>query len=338
MHTGDNDMRYKLDAKDKAILYELDKNARQSYSKIGKKLRLSKEVVKYRIDRMIESGLIVRFHTVINYFKLGIVKYKLYLKLTNVNRKKLEEMGQYFKNHKKTEWVVTCTGKWDMIIGFLVHNINELDEEIQDISNRFAQYIHDKAVTATLYLGHHVREFLGRSEGKHKLKVVYHTTADKREEVDKIDIEILKILTNNARISTTEIARMLNLTPRIVQYRIKQLEKKQIILAYKVHLDPRVMGNIFCKALMYLKSVTKERLDEFVTYCSSLPHAVWPQRVIGTWDFELDFEIESYDKFQDIMLELKEKFSDMIKDYDFIIVSKEFKLDFFPGAYPTFRA
>ena len=76
----------KLDAKDLKILIELDKNARQSNNQIGKKVRLSKEVVKYRIDNLIERGVILRFHTIINYFKLGFVKFKLYLRLININK------------------------------------------------------------------------------------------------------------------------------------------------------------------------------------------------------------------------------------------------------------
>ena len=85
-----------LDIKDKKILSELDKNARQSNSQIGKKVRLSKEVVKYRIDKMVENGLIFRFHTVINYFKLGIQKFKVYLRLVDADKKKLDEIASYF--------------------------------------------------------------------------------------------------------------------------------------------------------------------------------------------------------------------------------------------------
>ena len=68
-------------------------------------------------------------------------------------------------------------------------------------------------------------------------------------------------------------------------------------------------------------------------YASSLQGVVWPQRVIGNWDFEIDFELENYEQFQDIMFDLREKFSDIIMDYEFCIVSKEYKLDFFPGCY-----
>lgn len=327
---------YKLDSKDRKILYELDRNARLPNSEIGRRVRLSKEVVKYRIDRMVKSGPIVRFYTLTNYFKVGIVKYKLYLRLRDVDSKKIDAIGNYFKDHRKTEWDVTCTGRWDMIVSFLVRNINEFDQEVQNMMNRFSQHIQEKAMTATLYLAHHLREYLSDTSGTESKRIIYHTLLDKPAEIDDTDLEILRIITNNGRMPVREIASRLHTTPRVVQYRMRRMEKENIILAYKVHLDPKKMGNIFCKAIIYLRPSTKERLNEFVAYCSSLPDAVWPQRVMGSWDFELDFEIESYDRFQDVIFDLKEKFSDIIQNYEFVIVSKEFKLDFFPGAYPKF--
>src|SRR3989344_8428304 len=322
---------YKIDEKDKKLLAELDKNARQSNSQIGKKIRLSKEVVKYRIDKLIENGLITRFHTVINYFKLGIIKIKLYLRLTNVNKEKIEEIGEYFQKHSKTEWVVITTGRWDLIVGFLVHNVNEFDDEVQIVLNKFHNYIQEKAVTTTLYLAHHMREFLGESASLSK--IVYHTSKDKQEKIDDIDEEIIKIITNNARIPIVDIAKILNTTPRIVQYHIKELERKKIILAYKSHLESKNIDRIFCKALIYLTNVTQDKLKIFMNYASSISGVIWPQRVIGNWDFELDFELENYDQFQDIILNLKERFPDIIRNHEFCIVSKEFKLDLFPSCY-----
>jgi len=330
------DKFYKLDVKDRKILVELDRNARLPNSQIGKKVGLSKEVVKYRVDKMIENGVILRFHTIINYFKVGIVKYKLYLRLTNVNKEKLEEIGQYFQKHKKTEWVAITTGRWDMIIGFLVHNVNELDDEVQIILNKFSVYIQEKAITTTLYLAHHTRGFLKGTE-KEISRIVYHTSKDRQEEIDKTDLEIIKIITNNARIPTTDIAERLNTTPRIVLYRLRELEKKKIILGYKAHLDTKAIGRIFCKVIIHLTNITEERLNQFIKYTSSFSGTLWPQRVMGNWDFELDLEVENYEKFQDVILELKEKFPDIIKNHDFCIVSKEFKLDLFPGCYIQFE-
>ena len=123
-------------------------------------------------------------------------------------------------------------------------------------------------------------------------------------------------------------------TARIVQYRIRDLEKKNIILAYKVMLDPKQMGNIFCKANIYLGNTTTKRLNEFMKYCHNIKQILWPQRVLGSWDVELDMEVKGYEEFNDIMLDLKEKFSEIILNNEFSIVSKEYKLDLYPGSYP----
>ena len=326
-------LNYSLGRKDKQILTELDVNARQSYHQIAKKAGLSKEVVKYRIDRLIKNHTILRFHTVINYFKLGLVKFKLYLRLTNTNKEKLEEIAQYFHKHSHTEWVAQTTGRWDIIVGFLVHNVNEFDREVQQVLNLFSTHIQEKYVTTTLYLSHETRGFLSRNTNLKRIKIVYHTSQDQQEKIDKIDEEVLRLLANNARLPATEIAQKLNLTPRIIQYRMKELEKKKIILAYKVHLNPKMLGRIFCKALIYLSTTTEKRLNSFITYTSSLPEAIWPQRVMGNWDFELDMELENYDDFQNKLFELKEKFPDVIKNHEFCIVSKEFKLDLYPNCH-----
>src|SRR3989338_4980146 len=105
-------LNYHLDVKDRKILAQLDTDARKSFNQIGKKVGLSKEEIKYRIDRLQEQDIIVRFHTVVNYFKLGVVKFKLYLRLTNANKEKLEEIAQYFFKNHSTEWVVLTTGRW----------------------------------------------------------------------------------------------------------------------------------------------------------------------------------------------------------------------------------
>jgi Lrp/AsnC family transcriptional regulator, leucine-responsive regulatory protein len=326
--------KIKLDVRDMKILAELDRNARQSNSQIGKKVGVSKEVVKYRIDKMIEQGVILRFHTVVNYFKLGIMKFKLYLRLTNASKEKIEEIAEYFDSHKKTEWVVITTGRWDIIVGFLVQNVNEFDDEVQIVLNKYSQYIQEKAVTTTLYLVHHERAFLKSLTDS---SIVYHTTKDKQEKVDEIDNELIKILANNARMPITEIAEKLKTTARTIQYRIKQLEKKKIFLAYKAHLDPRAMGRIFCKAIIYMANITQEKLKKFIDSVSSIPEAVWPQKVMGTWDFEIDCEVKNYDEFQNIIFSLKEKFPDTIRNHEFCIVSKEFKLDLYPGAHSQFK-
>jgi Lrp/AsnC family leucine-responsive transcriptional regulator len=53
----------KIDLKDRKILYELDLDARQSLTQVGKKVGLKKDIVSYRIKRMQDEGIIKNFWT-----------------------------------------------------------------------------------------------------------------------------------------------------------------------------------------------------------------------------------------------------------------------------------
>ena len=81
----------KLDLKDKKILYELDKDCRQSCSQIGKKVGLSTEVVNYRIKKFEEEKIITHYQVVVNLSKLEILEFKMALSLQNINSEKLTE-------------------------------------------------------------------------------------------------------------------------------------------------------------------------------------------------------------------------------------------------------
>ena len=48
----------KLDKKDKKLLYYLSKNARMSNTQLSNKIGLSKNSVKYRVERLLKEGII----------------------------------------------------------------------------------------------------------------------------------------------------------------------------------------------------------------------------------------------------------------------------------------
>jgi DNA-binding Lrp family transcriptional regulator len=100
-------MVYNLDNKDKKILYQLDLNARQSFREIGKKTRLSKEVVNYRIHNMENEGVINGYYCVINMSRLGYMCNRIFIKFRNLNPKKEKEIIDFYCNHKKYWWVVS---------------------------------------------------------------------------------------------------------------------------------------------------------------------------------------------------------------------------------------
>lgn len=61
-------------------------------------------------------------------------------------------------------------------------------------------------------------------------------------ELDTIDLKILSILQNNARVSNIELARAINLSPSPTLTRVKRLENQGVISRYAALVDPSTLG------------------------------------------------------------------------------------------------
>ena len=110
-------MVVKLDVKDRKILYELDINSRQSNSEIAKKVGLSKQVVGFRIKRLLKENIISFFYSVIDISKLGFTVHKNFLRLQNLDRGKEKELIDFLVNHPNVVWFASCDGKFDLAFG-----------------------------------------------------------------------------------------------------------------------------------------------------------------------------------------------------------------------------
>src|SRR3989339_222895 len=114
-----------LDKLDRAILVELDKNSRQSFSKIAQRVKTSKNVVSYRINQLISKNIINGFYAVIDTVKLGYYNHRVYLKLKNCNEKQRSEIVRAFVNDPGTWWVAKTSYPWDIAIIILARNMHE---------------------------------------------------------------------------------------------------------------------------------------------------------------------------------------------------------------------
>jgi Lrp/AsnC family leucine-responsive transcriptional regulator len=60
--------------------------------------------------------------------------------------------------------------------------------------------------------------------------------------LDNIDLRILQLMQENARISNVDMAKQLEMAPSAVLERVKKLEQKQVILRYTTGINPAAVG------------------------------------------------------------------------------------------------
>ncbi len=107
--------------------------------------------------------------------------------------------------------------------------------------------------------------------------------------MDEKDLELLRILEENSRLSADEIATMTSLSTADVQQRIHTLEAAQVIKRYSTVINWEKAGNVEVSAIIELK-VSPERdygYDRIAERLSRFRQVKTLRLITGTYDLQL---------------------------------------------------
>jgi len=162
------------------------------------------------------------------------------------------------------------------------------------------------------------------------LQLVYTQTdysSGEKQDFDQKDIEILKILSKNARTLLIDIAKSLKMDSMSIYHRIKKLEDKKIIQGYKIDLNFRLLDRTFYSVKINLRDVSK--MKEIKEYVLMIPELISTIEAIGSYDVEFDLQVESSEQYFKIIEDLENKF-DFIRETIYFRVLENYKWIYMP--------
>lgn len=318
----------KLDTKDKKILFELDRNSRQTYREIAHKIRLSKDSTFYRIKRLEKEGIIQQYQTVIDVGKLGYISFRIFYKLQNTTTKIEEEIINYLKNQKIVAWIVSIEGYWNINTWILCKEISELEKFWKEFTSKYLNYLADKQLSIFTDITYYSRAFFLENK-KNDISITFVTTP-KQLDVDSVDIRILELLNLNAKMPIIEISKRIRMSAKQISLRIKNLEKKKIIVGYRTMFNLEKLGYLYYRLHIKVKDLTLEREKAFRQFTFAHPNIIYDHYSIGGPDLEIDIQVESVEALRKIVKEIKDKFSVIIQEYDVLRYLKEHKYMYLP--------
>jgi len=321
-------MSYKIDLKDKKLLYELDLDSKQSYGQLARKIGLSKNAVSYRIQQLKKAGIIRGFNAMINVGNLGYSVFRIYLNLCNTAPKKEEEIIEFLKSKKMVTWVVSMDGKYNIAALILTNSLEEVHLLWHELIEKYINYFNDRMLTIITNSYYFPKAYLcGIKRNDKEIALI---TEPKELFNDRKDIEIIKILSHDARTPIIDIAEKLKITPKTVIRRIKDLKKNKIIVGYKTSFDLQKLGYQSFKVGFILLRVTDKTRKDFLEYCKNHPNIVYQEMAVGGDDFEIEIQVENMVELRKVIDDIKDRFSDVISDYNISHVYHKHKSVFFP--------
>lgn len=315
-----------LDLKDKKILAELEMNARIPHSELAKKVRLSKQVVKYRVENLEKQDIIQGYNAVVDVNKLGDTIYLIYLKLINLSSQKEVSWIKEIDKNPSVIAVGKNAGHWDLSIAIRCKNNHELDQILKKIISGKSDKIKEKLVTSEIESSYFNLNILVKSE------IMEKSTSNIQEALplDEDDQKLVKFLANNCRTSLIDLAEKLNMSPNGVKDKIRRLEKQGIIIGYKTKINYEKLGYLHFRVFIHLNNFSNVLYKKIKILLKTKGNVESVSRYLGYAD--VDFRCYSKDiaELYKLISDIKDNFLGEIIEVDSMPIFRWEKINYYP--------
>lgn len=123
-------------------------------------------------------------------------------------------------------------------------------------------------------------------------------------ELDRYDIEILRVLQKDGRISNLDLAERISLSPSPCLRRLRILEDSGLIVGYRAMLDAKKLGlSLMALILISMDQHTPERLSNFEAKIVGITDVLECLLITGQdADYQLKVVVKDMDAYQELLL------------------------------------
>ncbi|MAE42227.1 hypothetical protein CMO93_00525 [Candidatus Woesearchaeota archaeon] len=334
----------KIDVKDKKILAALAKNSRISPTHLSKIVGLSKDAIRYRIQKLKEKDVIRKNLLIVNPF-IFFTPYTILLRLENINEEKEKKIIEFFINHPFIIWFGQCSGEWDFAINILSKDVKHFDMLMKEIKTKCLGNLKNYETMPIISLNKY--ETLPQSFYKelkidvNSLKTYFaygENFGNNKVGLGKQDInldeqalKILKILSNDANAKIVDIAKKSRLSVDTVKHRIKKSTENKIILAFRTIINASYLHyHGYISFFQLLPHVDAEKRKMFESFFNFHEETAFVLETTGRYDFEVYIFAKDPLHFNTLLREIRNKFYDIIESHMTLMVLKDYKFDFLP--------
>ncbi|MBO9701654.1 MAG: Lrp/AsnC family transcriptional regulator [Sporocytophaga sp.] len=122
--------------------------------------------------------------------------------------------------------------------------------------------------------------------------------------LDPIDRQILEKLQANAKITNSQLAQEIGLSPAPTLERVRKLENAGLIKSYHAQVDTEKLGlGVGIFILISLSSHKKNQIKSFVDKINKIPEVIECHHITGSGDFLLKVLTHNISSYQELILE-----------------------------------
>ncbi|MFT4800108.1 MAG: Lrp/AsnC family leucine-responsive transcriptional regulator [Candidatus Azotimanducaceae bacterium] len=130
-----------------------------------------------------------------------------------------------------------------------------------------------------------------------------HNIVDQqRKALDRTNLKILRELQANARLSNTELAKRISLSPTPCSERVKSLERQGFIQSYQARLDPKLLElELLVFVEITLQRTSADVFAEFSEAVRQRPEVLECHLVSGNFDYLIKARVADMKAYRELL-------------------------------------
>ncbi len=121
-------------------------------------------------------------------------------------------------------------------------------------------------------------------------------------EIDNVDLQLLKHLQADGRMSVVELSKRVNLSPTPCTQRIKRLEQEGVITGYHARLSPTSLGQaLMVFVTVKLRGTDEATLEKFNAAVRPVQQILECHMVGGGFDYLLKIRVRDMGEYREIL-------------------------------------
>jgi DNA-binding Lrp family transcriptional regulator len=228
-------------------------------------------------------GVVRGFYSLVDYSRFGQTCFRSYFP---VGYKSGEEFRELIKGLSSSPHVIgidECGGRWDIVLTLLAGNASRFNKILKDLiaSN---PSLKDFDVVTNVVTHDFGRKYLHGGAGG---GVIIGGDRDPVQ-LSATDLAVIRETFSNPRKTSARVSSSVGVHPMTVRMLVKY------------------------------RNITPERERELVRYCRDHPSAVSLNKVLGSWDIEIDIEAGPGEPMRSCVMGIRERFEDIIRETETI--------------------
>ena len=142
-------------------------------------------------------------------------------------------------------------------------------------------------------------------------------------QLDRIDLKILRIMQGNGRISNVELSRRVDLSPAPCLARVKKLEESRYILGYRAELNPQQLGiSLLAFVEITLDRTTSDVFEKFKQAVQLIPEIEECHMVAGGFDYLLKVRCTDMDAYRQLLGEKISNITGVMQTHTYVVMEQ----------------